>query len=219
HLFARLIICLVETDIEEVGGLRAGIARPAALEGKTCRQIAAVAACKVEPILAKSDDCGNFGWRIDTNIELAFGSAFRGFHPLEIPAAVGAIRLIIVAYSVKRPGDALARDAGAVRTERDDIEIRRRAIGQGGEIFLDPDETALRQNRHDKRALDGAAARLAGTQNNLGFKWPGCRDIGNASKDPGRALCIGRRKTLDLSADLVERLVLQPGHIAFEGRQ
>jgi hypothetical protein len=56
--------------------------------------------------MAKSDDRRNLGWCGETVIDLSFGNALRGFHPLEIPAAVGAIPLVVIAHPVKRPGDA-----------------------------------------------------------------------------------------------------------------
>ncbi len=160
--------------------------------------------------MAKPDDGGNFGGRIEANIDLSFGDSLRGFHPLEIPASIGTIPLVIIADPVERPSNTLARDARTIRADRDDVEIRRRAFGQGREILLDANQAHLRKNWQDERALDGAPARLAGAQNDLGLERASRRHVGNGRENFGGALRIGRRDIFDLIADLVEGLVLQP---------
>ena len=120
RLFARRIVGLVERHDDVVGRVGAGRPRPADVEQHA--RLLALERLDVEPVRAPADGRGNLGRRVGGNVDRSARHALRRLDRLEAPAAVGIEPLIVVRHLVERPFGALARDARAVRRDRDRFE-------------------------------------------------------------------------------------------------
>ena len=172
-LVARLVVRLVERHDDIVGRIGAGRAGPADIESDA--GLVAVGRFDIEPMLAPSDIGGDFRRRIGGDVDGALRDALGGFDRLIAPMAVRIVPLISAVDLVKRPFDALARNARAVRRDGDRLERRRFAFPETlVEILLDADQRRFGADRQRDDALDRAPARLGDVDDDFRLEaaWP-----------------------------------------------
>ena len=145
---------------------------------------------------------------------VAARDALRRLDRLVAPAAVGVEPLIVVGDLVERPFRPFARDARAVRRNRDRLERRDVACAQRRvEVPLDPDRCALRPDRQGDCALDRAPARLADVDDELGLERTRARAFGQVDRKIGVALGVGLNLVGELVLDGREIVVGEAAYI------
>ena len=154
---------------------------------------------------APAHAAGKFCGRVRADVDCAGRDALRGLDGLVAPAAVGVEPLVVVGDLVERPFRAFARNARAVRANRDRLERRDVACAQRRvEVPLHPDGCALRPYRQGHRALDRAAARLCDVDDELGLERTRARAVRQVDRKIG--------VTLGVRLNLV-------GELVFDGRE
>ena len=142
RLFARRVVRLVEGHDHIVGRVGAGCSRPADVEGDA--RLLAIERLDVQAMRAPADAAGKLGGRVGADVDRPARDALRRLDRLVAPAAIGVEPLIVVRDLIERPLRAFARDARAVRRDRDRLERRDVARAQRGvEVLLDADRHAF----------------------------------------------------------------------------
>ena len=124
HGLAAAILGLVEGDLQEIRALRGGVARPAHIEGNRGRRQRSIFRAQIKAVGARGDGGGNTAHAIAGCVKPTIGDAARGFDPLETPAPVRTIPLVIIAHAIERPDEATLGRGLASGPQRHDVKTR-----------------------------------------------------------------------------------------------
>ena len=146
HGVARLVLLLVERDLEHVGRVGARLGVPAGVERDRSHRTVRIVGRHFEAIAAPGDRRGNARGLVGRDIDLAVGDAPRRLHRLVVPGAVLLVILVLALDLEQLPAQAGPRDRLAVGRHHDHVEGRGLALAErtAGEQRLDADHVRRR---------------------------------------------------------------------------